>query len=262
VVVVSAKVESELNGMPAEEAAEWLDMLGVEAGEGGGLAALIRATYKTLGLQTYFTTGRHLAAAHCVSCSCWQAAVSSYTARPRTWQVALWWSSSWQMSRVANACLLIITCVCSSSASLTADSAATTGACCRLRTRAILAAAPSYAHNPTHPCTCCALDVRTRCRREGNTSLDDSCGHDGAAGCWRYPHGFRARFHPCRNHWLQRLHQPQGLQRCKGGWCFAARRQGVHRERGRCLVVPIQCVTHSRSLFHSLAQPAMTTSPT
>jgi ribosome-binding ATPase YchF (GTP1/OBG family) len=58
VVVVSAKVESELNGMPPEEAAEWLDMLGVEAGEGGGLAALIRATYKTLGLQTYFTTGK------------------------------------------------------------------------------------------------------------------------------------------------------------------------------------------------------------
>lgn len=57
VVVVSAKVESELNGMPAEEAKEWLEMLGVEAGEGGGLAALIRATYKTLGLQTYFTTG-------------------------------------------------------------------------------------------------------------------------------------------------------------------------------------------------------------
>lgn len=58
VVVVSAKVESELNGMPAEEAKEWLEMLGVEAGEGGGLAALIRATYKTLGLQTYFTTGK------------------------------------------------------------------------------------------------------------------------------------------------------------------------------------------------------------
>lgn len=54
---MSAKVESELNGMPDEEAAEWLEMLGVEAGEGGGLAALIRATYKTLGLQTYFTTG-------------------------------------------------------------------------------------------------------------------------------------------------------------------------------------------------------------
>lgn len=57
-VVVSAKVESELNGMPDEEAAEWLEMLGVEQGEGGGLAALIRATYKTLGLQTYFTTGK------------------------------------------------------------------------------------------------------------------------------------------------------------------------------------------------------------
>lgn len=56
-VVVSAKVEAELNGMPPEEAAEWLDMLGVAAGEGGGLAALIRASYKTLGLQTYFTTG-------------------------------------------------------------------------------------------------------------------------------------------------------------------------------------------------------------
>jgi len=54
VVVVSAKVESELNEMPDEEAAEWLEMLGVTD---GGLASLIRATYKTLGLQTYFTTG-------------------------------------------------------------------------------------------------------------------------------------------------------------------------------------------------------------
>jgi ribosome-binding ATPase YchF (GTP1/OBG family) len=66
VVVVSAKVESELNGMPAEEAKEWLEMLGVEPGEGGGLGALIRATYKTLGLQTYFTTG-HCAAATCIA---------------------------------------------------------------------------------------------------------------------------------------------------------------------------------------------------
>lgn len=54
VVVVSARVESELNEMPEEEAKEWLDMLGVTD---GGLAALVRATYKTLGLQTYFTTG-------------------------------------------------------------------------------------------------------------------------------------------------------------------------------------------------------------
>jgi ribosome-binding ATPase YchF (GTP1/OBG family) len=43
--------------MLSEEAKEWLEMLGVEPGEGGGLGALIRATYKTLGLQTYFTTG-------------------------------------------------------------------------------------------------------------------------------------------------------------------------------------------------------------
>ena len=56
-VVVSAKVESELNEMPDEEAAEWLEMLGVTD---GGLASLIRATYKTLGLQTYFTTGAYL----------------------------------------------------------------------------------------------------------------------------------------------------------------------------------------------------------
>jgi ribosome-binding ATPase YchF (GTP1/OBG family) len=61
---VSAKVESELNGMPAEEAAEWLEMLGVEKSEGGGLGALIRASYKTLGLQTYFTTGGFVCAVH------------------------------------------------------------------------------------------------------------------------------------------------------------------------------------------------------
>jgi hypothetical protein len=48
------QVESELNEMPEEEAREWLEMLGVTD---GGLAALVRATYKTLGLQTYFTTG-------------------------------------------------------------------------------------------------------------------------------------------------------------------------------------------------------------
>ncbi|GBG00186.1 hypothetical protein Rsub_12956 [Raphidocelis subcapitata] len=61
VVVVSAKVESELNEMPEEEAKEWLEMLGVKDGGleslDGGLESLVRATYKTLGLQTYFTTG-------------------------------------------------------------------------------------------------------------------------------------------------------------------------------------------------------------
>lgn len=54
VVVVSAKVESELNGMPAEEAKEWLEMLGVED---GGLSNLVKASYNTLGLRTYFTSG-------------------------------------------------------------------------------------------------------------------------------------------------------------------------------------------------------------
>ena len=54
VVVVSAKVEAELNELPKEEAREWLESLGVTD---GGLANLIRATYTTLGLRTYFTTG-------------------------------------------------------------------------------------------------------------------------------------------------------------------------------------------------------------
>lgn len=54
VAVVSAKVESELNELPKEEAKEWLESLGVTD---GGLSNLIRATYSTLGLATYFTTG-------------------------------------------------------------------------------------------------------------------------------------------------------------------------------------------------------------
>eukprot|EP00198_Chlamydomonas_reinhardtii_P004314 XP_001693650.1 predicted protein [Chlamydomonas reinhardtii] len=54
VVVVSAKVEAELNELPKEEAKEWLASLGVTD---GGLSSLVRATYSTLGLQTYFTTG-------------------------------------------------------------------------------------------------------------------------------------------------------------------------------------------------------------
>ena len=57
VVFVSAKVEAELREMPAEEAKEWLvEVLGVTSGD-GGLGALINATYRALGLQTYFTTG-------------------------------------------------------------------------------------------------------------------------------------------------------------------------------------------------------------
>ncbi|KAG1673178.1 hypothetical protein FOA52_015289 [Chlamydomonas sp. UWO 241] len=54
VVIASAKVEAELNEMPLAERAEWLEMLGVTD---GGLGNLIKATFKALGLQTYFTTG-------------------------------------------------------------------------------------------------------------------------------------------------------------------------------------------------------------
>ena len=54
VVVVSAQVEAELNELDSEEANEYLADLGVEE---GGLKSLIRATYKQLGLLTYFTTG-------------------------------------------------------------------------------------------------------------------------------------------------------------------------------------------------------------
>jgi len=54
VVVISAQVEAELNELDPEEALEYLSDLGVEE---GGLKSLIRATYKQLGLLTYFTTG-------------------------------------------------------------------------------------------------------------------------------------------------------------------------------------------------------------
>ena len=54
VVVVSAQVEAELNDLDPEEAEEYLADLGVTE---GGLKSLIRATYKQLGLLTYFTTG-------------------------------------------------------------------------------------------------------------------------------------------------------------------------------------------------------------
>ena len=49
-----AQVEAELKELDPEEAAEYLESLGV--GE-AGLGSLIRATYRQLGLQTYFTSG-------------------------------------------------------------------------------------------------------------------------------------------------------------------------------------------------------------
>jgi len=54
VVVVSAQVESELNDMAKEDRPEFMDALGMT---NGGLQTLIRATYDSLGLRTYFTSG-------------------------------------------------------------------------------------------------------------------------------------------------------------------------------------------------------------
>ncbi|PPS45973.1 redox-regulated ATPase YchF [Chroococcidiopsis sp. TS-821] len=54
VVIVSAQVEAELVELPEEDKAEFLASLGVAE---GGLKSLIRATYKLLGLRTYFTSG-------------------------------------------------------------------------------------------------------------------------------------------------------------------------------------------------------------
>ncbi|MDH5451752.1 MAG: redox-regulated ATPase YchF [Paracoccaceae bacterium] len=53
-VVISAKIEEELAQMPAEDAAMFLDEMGLEE---AGLDRLIRAGYDLLGLQTFFTVG-------------------------------------------------------------------------------------------------------------------------------------------------------------------------------------------------------------
>ena len=54
VVIVSAKVEAELQEMDDESKTEFLESLGVKE---AGLNRLIRAGFKLLGLQTYFTAG-------------------------------------------------------------------------------------------------------------------------------------------------------------------------------------------------------------
>jgi len=51
---ISAQVEAELQELEEAEAKEYLQSLGVQE---GGLRSLIKATYKQLGLLTYFTTG-------------------------------------------------------------------------------------------------------------------------------------------------------------------------------------------------------------
>ncbi len=53
-VVISAKIESELSGLDAEERSAFLADLGLEE---PGLNRLIRAGYKLLDLRTYFTVG-------------------------------------------------------------------------------------------------------------------------------------------------------------------------------------------------------------
>jgi GTP-binding protein YchF len=53
-VVISARIEEELAQMPAEDAAMFLEEMGLEE---AGLDRLIRAGYMLLGLQTYFTVG-------------------------------------------------------------------------------------------------------------------------------------------------------------------------------------------------------------
>ncbi len=54
VVPFSAKIESELAELPAEDRADFLASLGLES---AGLDRLIRASYELLGLETYFTAG-------------------------------------------------------------------------------------------------------------------------------------------------------------------------------------------------------------
>ena len=54
VVVVSAKIESELSELSDEEKELFLSDLGIKE---GGLSKLIKATYDLLGLATYFTAG-------------------------------------------------------------------------------------------------------------------------------------------------------------------------------------------------------------
>jgi len=54
VIAVSAKVESEIAELEAEEKAIFLEELGLEE---SGLTRLIKAAYQLLGLETYFTAG-------------------------------------------------------------------------------------------------------------------------------------------------------------------------------------------------------------
>ncbi|NBC36312.1 redox-regulated ATPase YchF [Novosphingobium sp. FSY-8] len=63
-VIVSAAIEADLVGMPAEERVEFLSELGLKE---TGLARIIRAGYELLGLLTFFTVGPKEARAWTVS---------------------------------------------------------------------------------------------------------------------------------------------------------------------------------------------------
>lgn len=54
-VIISAQIESELMELSPEEAAEYLEGIGVKE---SGVGQLIKAVYSLLGLQTYLTTGK------------------------------------------------------------------------------------------------------------------------------------------------------------------------------------------------------------
>lgn len=54
IVPISAKIEEELGALSEGEAREFLQQLGIKE---SGLASLIKAAYRTLGLQTFFTAG-------------------------------------------------------------------------------------------------------------------------------------------------------------------------------------------------------------
>lgn len=54
ICVISAKLEAELSELSEEESLEYLKELGVE---GSGVSGLIKASYKLLGLSSYFTAG-------------------------------------------------------------------------------------------------------------------------------------------------------------------------------------------------------------
>lgn len=55
VVVISAKIESELAELEEEEKKEYMKELGIKE---SGLSKLIKATYQLLGLETFFTVGK------------------------------------------------------------------------------------------------------------------------------------------------------------------------------------------------------------